>query len=428
LTSLLLIAGGCFNPADPEAMNAMGTGGLDSEADAMESTPSTSHQERRESAEDASATTDDAEEMSSTFYPTTVDPAMTSGESTTVGPLDDSGDETGLIETLAECGDGMLQDGEECDDGELNAETGACLPMTCRLNVCRDGFHNPSQEECDDGNAINSDECSNDCTIARCGDTIVQASRGETCDQGSNNAFADGGCHPVDCTFIVCGDGVTTRPVESCDDGNQNNNDACGNDCVSADCGDGVIQDETGEECDDGDSDNTDLCTTACSETFCGDGIVQAVRNEECDDGNSDNTDTCSNGCVRQDICYRYEDDPDAFIGGSCPNGTRRYCVPSSAGDSDIARLACEACAGVQCSLTATLCTQGDGAEWGFGIATPVTGGSTITTQFFLFDSQGCRPGASAPLLSDGDVYTRIEYRVFPGGGTAGLSGSYLVQ
>src|SRR5690606_2612309 len=45
-------------------------------------------------------------------------------------------------------------------------------------------------EECDDGNQVDDDECSNACAVATCGDGIVQAVLGETCDDG-NTASGD---------------------------------------------------------------------------------------------------------------------------------------------------------------------------------------------------------------------------------------------
>jgi len=261
---------------------------------------------------EVSSTTDPIEEATGSAEQTTGSVGGTTGsveettfsiDPTTGGGLDEGGDSeasqsSGDDTSEGECGDGIVQETtEECDDGELNSETGRCLPETCRVNVCRDGYVNMSQEECDDGNAINSDTCSNECTIPRCGDLIIQEGRDETCDQGAGNALADGGCHPVDCVFIVCGDGVTTRPVESCDDGNNVDNDACRNDCINADCGDRITQRDRGEECDDGNVDDTDSCSAACLNTFCGDGIRQSVRGEACDDGDQDNFDDCPNDC-----------------------------------------------------------------------------------------------------------------------------------
>lgn len=59
---------------------------------------------------------------------------------------DGSGDGAGGGE-LASCGDGDLDDGEGCDDGNLVDED-ACLG-TCQRNVCGDGFVDPAVEACD---------------------------------------------------------------------------------------------------------------------------------------------------------------------------------------------------------------------------------------------------------------------------------------
>jgi cysteine-rich repeat protein len=61
------------------------------------------------------------------------------------------------------CGDGVIDMGEQCDDGNNNAENGACLP-NCVTNICGDGFDGPG-EECDDGNLLDGDGCTNTCTI-----------------------------------------------------------------------------------------------------------------------------------------------------------------------------------------------------------------------------------------------------------------------
>jgi cysteine-rich repeat protein len=58
----------------------------------------------------------------------------------------------------------------------------------------------------------------------------------------------------------VCGDGMVNQPSETCDDGNQINDDACRNDCTF--CGDGITN--GGEECDDGNTNNTDACDNTC--------------------------------------------------------------------------------------------------------------------------------------------------------------------
>jgi cysteine-rich repeat protein len=76
-----------------------------------------------------------------------------------------------------------------------------------------------------------------------------------------------------------CGDGVVNQANESCDDGNNNNNDGCSSTCKIEQCGDGIKQ--TNEECDDGNSNNLDSCRNDCTLPYCGDGIKDA--GEECD-------------------------------------------------------------------------------------------------------------------------------------------------
>ncbi|OGJ45640.1 hypothetical protein A2263_00890 [Candidatus Peregrinibacteria bacterium RIFOXYA2_FULL_33_21] len=63
------------------------------------------------------------------------------------------------------CGDGIRQPPEECDDGNTvddDACSNSCeLPI---LPICGDGIINQPSEECDDGNNINGDGCDNTCT------------------------------------------------------------------------------------------------------------------------------------------------------------------------------------------------------------------------------------------------------------------------
>jgi cysteine-rich repeat protein len=83
--------------------------------------------------------------------------------------------------------------------------------------------------------------------------------------------------------------------VEACDDGNQDQTDACLNNCSVASCGDRFIQ-VGAEDCDDGNQDQTDNCLNNCSAASCGDSHVQAGV-EACDDGNQVQTDLCLNDC-----------------------------------------------------------------------------------------------------------------------------------
>lgn len=111
-------------------------------------------------------------------------------------------------------------------------------------------------EECDDGNTRNNDGCSSVCRNEVCGDGIQQA--GEQCDDG--NTESGDGCNEL-CESEVCGDGILAAN-EECDDGNTANNDGCSSSCRIERCGDGVLQ--TNEECDDGNTDVGDGCSELC--------------------------------------------------------------------------------------------------------------------------------------------------------------------
>src|SRR5262245_25176459 len=79
-------------------------------------------------------------------------------------------------------------------------------------------------EECDDGNLEDTDDCTTKCLKAACHDGFVQAGIGEECDvlkeddpDGDPDVDTDG-CTP-ECKLDVCGDGVLDQGVEECDDG-----------------------------------------------------------------------------------------------------------------------------------------------------------------------------------------------------------------
>ena len=99
------------------------------------------------------------------------------------------------------CGDGALQLGEECDDG--NTTSGDGCQASCRLPYCGDGEVDPG-ETCDEG-LLNSDEpdatCRTNCILAGCNDGILDA--GEVCDDGN---LVDGDGCDTDCD-LSCGRG-----------------------------------------------------------------------------------------------------------------------------------------------------------------------------------------------------------------------------
>ena len=217
------------------------------------------------------------------------------------------------------CGDGVrclfdVQEGEagfeECDDGNnveddgcdtecrrepsaataewIRASTATtatvngdgCL-LSCQTARCGDGVLHLGEEQCDDGNNLQTDNCLVDCTVARCGDGHVRDGV-ETCDDG--NGGDDDGCR-INCQAARCGDGIRRQDLaedapgyEACDDGNADNGDTRLSNCLLARCGDGVVQD--GVEADDGNN-LTDACLNDCS----GGGVAAMVtssRGKKC--------------------------------------------------------------------------------------------------------------------------------------------------
>ena len=125
---------------------------------------------------------------------------------------------------------------------------------------CGDGFVDiPAGEQCDDGNTVDGDGCSANCTIEpMCGDGIVN--NGEACDDGNN---MDGDGCSANCTIeAYCGDGIL-NDGEQCDDGNNVDFDGCSSNCtIEPYCGDGKL--DPGEQCDDGNNTDGDGCSAMC--------------------------------------------------------------------------------------------------------------------------------------------------------------------
>jgi hypothetical protein len=103
---------------------------------------------------------------------TTTSPAGTTGTGTGTATTDETSTTNGSTGTDGSttenppsfCGDGQIDEGEECDDGENNGPGQACLD-DCQLNVCGDGDLGPG-EACDDGpdNKLELGACAPDCS------------------------------------------------------------------------------------------------------------------------------------------------------------------------------------------------------------------------------------------------------------------------
>jgi fibro-slime domain-containing protein len=212
------------------------------------------------------------------------------------------------------CGDGVLDPGELCDDG--NTVTGdGCISTCQQLEAdfvcptpgspcvstvkCGDGKIG-GEEKCDDNNTKDNDGCSAKCQVeagwacpvvgdpcaaAKCGDGIIAGT--EQCDDGNATPTSGDGCSATcqselgwacdmpgkACRKAVCGDGKA-EGGEPCDDGNKIVGDGCNPFCeVEPSCP------KTGGVC----------------SSRCGDGLKLGA--EECDDGNTKPGDGCSADC-----------------------------------------------------------------------------------------------------------------------------------
>lgn len=83
----------------------------------------------------------------------------TGGGSPSTTGVGETGESSGSVSTR--CGDGQVDDGEECDDGNEDNED-ACL-RRCVLATCGDGHVHAGVEECDDGGSVPGDGCESAC-------------------------------------------------------------------------------------------------------------------------------------------------------------------------------------------------------------------------------------------------------------------------
>ena len=188
---------------------------------------------------------------------TTVGLGPTSGVSHMEVVLNGSGAIDDIVFTVDEfCGNDRQEGGEICDGKDADACPDECTEA-CACPECGDG-NVDNGEQCDDGNDDDTDECRNNCTEPACGDGILD--KDEECDDGNTD---DGDGCSANCTYEpACGDG-NTDDGEECDDGNNDDGDGCSADCANEpECGDGNTDD--GEECDDGNNDDGDGCSANC--------------------------------------------------------------------------------------------------------------------------------------------------------------------
>jgi fibro-slime domain-containing protein len=203
------------------------------------------------------------------------------------------------------CGDGVVSNGEQCDEGLGNGSGYGHCTSSCTLGPrCGDGLLQSPQEQCDDAvnNGSSGDKCNANCTL-KCGDGVLEP--GEQCDNGAvSNTGGYGGCNATCTLGPYCGDAIKNGS-EQCDDGkNDGTYGTCSATCtLAAYCGDGTVQNPP-ELCDQGAANSAaaygaNLCTNRCTPApYCGDKQVEGQFGETCDDGvNSGQPGSCTPDC-----------------------------------------------------------------------------------------------------------------------------------
>ncbi len=213
---------------------------------------------------------------------------------------------------------------------------------------CGNGTLN-SGEQCDDGNTTAGDGCSATCqtemSMATCGDGAVDA--GEQCDDG--NTAAGDGCSATcqtEMSMATCGNGII-EGAEQCDDGNTTSGDGCSATCqgeMGAVCGDGVR--EGSEACDDGNTTSGDGCSSTCEmETMtatCQDACDLLVSCTEMQCPGTVDAGTCLSNCMADPVMFQR----DLIVTLTCMDITDALCIvtqETDAGDACMSDMDCEA-------------------------------------------------------------------------------------
>lgn len=180
---MALVLSLCGCPSEDSPALTTSTGGQTDPATDTESTVPTTSATDLATTPDPATTTSSTGPVDTTTSSTGDTTTTTDGDTTGPGS---SGEQT-TTSSLEDCGDGLLQPGEQCDLGfALNLDTGDCTSQ-CRLPTCGDGFVWTDHESCDAGGANNDttwNGCRNDCTPGpHCNDGVLQSDH-EECDDG----------------------------------------------------------------------------------------------------------------------------------------------------------------------------------------------------------------------------------------------------
>jgi cysteine-rich repeat protein len=234
-------------------------------------------------------------------------------------------------------------DGTDCSGG---AKSLICLKGSCVASSCGDSYVDASAgEDCDDGNADPDDGCSSckfGCKAAADCDDKNSCNGTEDCDTTAHKCKAGtpaadgtacgtgGVCNGGVCSTAGCGNG-TKEGTEECDDGNKVDGDGCDNTCKFS-C-------KADSDCDDKNKcTGTETCKKETGKQYC-----QPGTKLDCNDNKSCTSDLCmpSLGCLHvpidadkdgkscEDDCN--DNDPSIFKGApDCADGKDNDCDPKT--------------------------------------------------------------------------------------------------